>query len=236
MSEDTDSHYPSHSRKDKLIEAGKTVSSIGGSIASIATGFPLLNVAATELFKLVFIPSIDKRRAEFINRLADRLTELELKIDDLANNPLFVTVVTQSLLIALRSHQEEKLEALRNAVINTAKPLFADDNTYLMFLNCVDAFTPWHIRVLNHLKSNETPIYDLDGNELPILKGPLTEEIRKKFPANEFDGHLIRQVFNDLSSRGFIKIGLLSSSDEGDVVDDAKLTTLGLNFIRFIES
>jgi len=172
---------------------------------------------------------------QWFNHLADRLEELEIKVENLAGDERFITVLTQSMLIAIRSHQEEKLDALRNAVINTAKSLFADDNVYLMFLNCVDAFTPWHIRVLNHLKSREFPMRD-GGVDIRRINDPLTEEIRSIFPENEFDSHFIRQVFNDVSSRGFITITTLSQTEDGEEVSQARLTQLGRDFLRFISS
>ena len=60
----------------------------------------------------------------------------------------------RSFQIALRSHQEEKLNALRNGVINTAKPMFPEDDIYLMFINWIDTFTPWHLRILNYLNDS----------------------------------------------------------------------------------
>ena len=39
----------------------------------------------------------------------------------------------QGLQIVIRNHQEQKLDAVRNPVINTPKLLFTDKNMLLMF-------------------------------------------------------------------------------------------------------
>ena len=49
-----------------------------------------------------------------------RLTQLGTDLDSLKRNEKFIDTVLQATQIALRSHQEEKRTALRNAVMNTA--------------------------------------------------------------------------------------------------------------------
>jgi hypothetical protein len=82
---------------------------------------------------------------------AERLKIIEGKLESLAANPTFVTTVLQATQIALRTHQEEKLEALRNAVANSGGNQLQDD-TRAVFLNLVDTFTPTHLRILKYFK------------------------------------------------------------------------------------
>ncbi|HTS57938.1 MAG TPA: hypothetical protein VMH03_10335, partial [Terriglobales bacterium] len=46
--------------------------------------------------------------------------------------------VLQATQIALRTHQEEKLEALRNAVVNSTSGQVLEDDVRAVFLNLVD--------------------------------------------------------------------------------------------------
>lgn len=60
--------------------------------------------------------------------------------------------VLQATQIALRTHQEEKLEALRNAVVNSTSGQVLEDDVRAVFLNLVDTFTPTHLRILKYFQ------------------------------------------------------------------------------------
>jgi len=87
---------------------------------------PQLGGPASELLALVIAPPLKKRQVDWMNRVAECLKELESKVDGfnmetLRDNPLFVTAILHATTVALRNHQEEKLQALQNAVLNTAR-------------------------------------------------------------------------------------------------------------------
>ena len=63
----------------------------------------------------------------------------------------FMTTVTYATIIALRNHQAEKLETLRNAVLNTALSPIVEEDLQHIFLNYIDELTLWHLRVLKFL-------------------------------------------------------------------------------------
>jgi hypothetical protein len=68
----------------------------------------------------------------------------------LAQDDVFVTVVMQTSQIALRNHQVEKLEALRNAVLNSVLSTIEEDEKFV-FLRLIDQLTPLHLRTLKFL-------------------------------------------------------------------------------------
>ena len=95
----------------------------------------------------------------------------------------------QASQIVLRTDQESKLDALRNAVTNMARPLFADENLLLMFMSWIDIFTPWHIRVLNFSpRARKKP----DKN---WLGEPIAWRVKSAFPIAEVDMDLIKQIY-----------------------------------------
>ncbi|SIO34422.1 hypothetical protein SAMN05444166_3948 [Singulisphaera sp. GP187] len=120
---------------------------------------PLVGGPALELFNAVIAPPLQNRRDEWVQQMADRLVELEaagfLKVEDLGTNEEFISTVTQASTIAIRNHRKEKLEALRNAVLNTAAGRSPGDTKREMFLNLVDAFTVDHIRILKTLYEHQ---------------------------------------------------------------------------------
>ena len=125
---------------------------VKAGIASI----PVVGAAASELFTVILAPPLEKRRVEWMNDVAERLKELdkrgELKLEDLRDNETFITTVMQASQAAVRNHQSEKREALRNAVLNAALPHAPDESIQQQFINQVDTFTVWHIRLLDLFK------------------------------------------------------------------------------------
>jgi hypothetical protein len=72
-------------------------------------------------------------------------------VENLPNNELFITVVLKATSIALRNHQTEKLEALRNAVVNSVFPSSADDDIKLVFIDLIDELKVSQLRLLRIL-------------------------------------------------------------------------------------
>lgn len=78
-----------------------------------------------------------------------------LQMKALQKNDLFVSAVLQATLIAHRSHQAERLEALKNAVPNIATFDDSSDDVRMIFLNLIDIFTPTYLRVLRFFQDED---------------------------------------------------------------------------------
>jgi hypothetical protein len=87
--------------------------------------FPGIGSIVAELFGYVLPQPIERRRLKWMTDVAESIYELqensEINIESLKENQAFISIVMQTSQIAQRNHQEEKLIALRNAVLNTAK-------------------------------------------------------------------------------------------------------------------
>src|SRR4051812_10450376 len=96
---------------------------------------PFAGAAAAELFSLVIAPPLTKRRDEFIESVAEELhlqTKVEgFSIATLSNDEQFITAVIFATQSAVRTHQKEKLSALRNAVLNVALHRAPDEDLQL---------------------------------------------------------------------------------------------------------
>jgi len=111
--------------------------------------------AVTELASILKVPS-ERRRDEWLETLWERLARLEKRlggfdIKRLADNQQFVTAVLRATPIAVRTHKAEKLEALRNAVLNVAAGSAPEDDIQAMFLDAVDSLTASHVQFLSAL-------------------------------------------------------------------------------------
>ena len=72
----------------------------------------------------------------------------DLDLEKLADHPLFVDAVVTATRTVEHTHQDEKLGALRNAVLNSVAPDAPDADTQAMMLSLVDRFTPSHLRLV----------------------------------------------------------------------------------------
>jgi hypothetical protein len=96
---------------------------------------------------------LEQRREEWFTKLAEGVEDLRERIGDvdfenLASNDLFVDAVMTTTRTIEHTHQEEKITALRNAVLNSVAPDAPDADTQAIFLNLIDRFTPSHLRLL----------------------------------------------------------------------------------------
>ncbi len=220
---------PEVTLKDRLHTLAKA------GIASI----PVVGTAASELFTVILAPPLEKRRVEWMNDVAERLKELEesgdLKLEDLQKNETFITTVMQASQAAIRNHQSEKREALRNAVLNAALPNAPEESIQQLFINQVDTFTVWHIRLLDLFKAPPA-WFEKNGvksSTLPSL-GNLEQLITTAWPDLKDQNDFLNVVVQELETKGLFKSSGLRTSMSPGGVYSKRTTKMGDAFLEFI--
>lgn len=107
-------------------------------------------------FYLKYVKSpAEERLNNFLNTVVESLLELEIQINSNLDydNPKFQTTFMYGLQIASRNHQEEKLNSLRYAILNSINNTSFDDDREKIFLNLIDEFTTLHIKVLSSIEN-----------------------------------------------------------------------------------
>lgn len=220
---------PEATRGDQLHTFAKAV------IGSI----PLLGAAASELFTLLLAPPLEKRRVEWMNDVADHLKELEergdLNLEDLQDNETFITTVMQASQAAIRNHQSEKREALRNAVLNAALPHAPEESIQQIFINQVDTFTVWHIRLLDLFKD---PQAWFERNDVTLPDFSFSSSLEQLLVAawpelqNRYD--FLNVIVQELETKGLFSGGDLRTMMTAGGAFDKKTTEMGDSFLKFI--
>ena len=193
----------------------------------------------TELLNAIIAPPIQKRRDEWIQSIAECLVRLEEKvegfrIEDLSENETFVTTVLHASQVAIRNHQKEKLEALRNAVLNSALPDSPDDNIQSIYLNLIDVFTPLHLRLLSFFDSPRDYLRNM-GIEMPDSgRGSLLEWGKKALPEIAEQEDLVRKISEDLKNQGLIEQVSFPVVMTMNGLFGSRTTDIGKDFLRFI--
>lgn len=203
------------------------------------SAIPFVGGPAAELFNTIIAPPLAKRRDEWMESIADGLRDLEekvenFKIEDLAEDEMFITAVIQASRIAVTNHQKEKLEALRNAVLNSALRNAPEEDIQLVFLNFVDVLTPWHLRVL---KFFDNPLDWAEVNNInypPWSAGAPATAL--EFALSELSGRreFYDKIVKDLYSHGLFTIESLHVTMTVGGMLASRTTEWGKSFIRFI--
>lgn len=204
----------------KSTNADKNYGAIKAGIGLI----PGAGGAIAEFYSTYISPPAQKRLYLFLESLIKDLRKLEVQVRDfslasLKENPCFTTMLIQSFDIAKRNHQEEKLEALRNLLLNSALPNSIEDDMKLLFLDWVDELKISHINLLYMLddpsryRDGYIDLPDLENNKHfynQLLKHLAAKDLvvlEEKFGSSTQSFHKINQAENFLK-KGDIKNAL----------------------------
>lgn len=204
------------------------------------SAIPIIGGPAAEIFSVVIVPPLTRRRDEWIESIADGLIELEekfegFKIVNLSRNDMFITTVMYATQVAIRNHQIEKLEALRNAVLNASLPIAPEEDIQLMFLNFIDTLTPLHLRILKFF-DNPKEWGRLHGTIFKqYAMASLSAILEDAFKELAGKRNIYDLIAKDLFNKGLIKTQEIHINTYPENLFDSFTTSLGKQFLSFIE-
>jgi hypothetical protein len=184
--------------------------------------FPFLG-SGIAFFDLVTAPIRGKRATDWCERLRLGLNELSEKVagltpEKLAASEEFNSAFARASQAAMRTHQAEKLDTLRNAVLNVAVGNAPSVDLQTMFLNIIDTMTPLHIAVLHLIEHPNPTVRDV---------------LRKQ-------GDVANHVVADLNSRGLLKdrrpYAARNREENELLIAPWEISPLGKQFLSFIKS
>lgn len=201
---------------------------------------PVIGGSISEFFSMVIAPPLEKRRDEWMAILYQELVRLEtviegFRIDTLKDNEQFISVLLYATNVAMRTHQKDKIEALRNAVLNSALNISIENNIQQIFLNLIDRYTPLHLLLLKFFKDPRGY-----GEKRHItypswsMGGPASV-LEHTFPDLKNKRELYEQITRDLSNDG-----LLNSKDflhvtmTANGMFDSRTSKMGINLLNYI--
>jgi hypothetical protein len=216
-----------------------------GDIAHTATKaalslIPWVGGSAAEIFGAIVTPPLQKRRDRLIAEIVKGIEELrekrpELNWDELLSSDQFITAALHATQTALKNHQKEKLEALRNSLLNVARGTSLDEDLQMVFLRYIDELTPWHLRLLGYFQ-DPAAIWERYQTKNPnIVITSIKAGVLIGFPQLNKDKELYQQLVSDLKARGLLvsfEDGLMSPT--GAMM--SRTSDLGNRFMAFIRS
>jgi hypothetical protein len=200
---------------------------------------PVIGAALAVTFVTTLGWRLEERRQKWFTELAEGVEELRQRMDGLSVEALAGNdVVTDAVVMATRTvehtHQAEKIQALRNAVLNSVAPGAPDADTQAVILTLVDRFTPSHLRLVT-LWDDPPAWFASRGLPLPEAGMITSRTVTVEAGLPEMRG---RKDFYLLIADELRTVGMLIASLTGSVQPPSlmsRLTTdFGRQFVRFI--
>ncbi|VVP63115.1 hypothetical protein PS907_00162 [Pseudomonas fluorescens] len=203
------------------------------------SAIPVVGGPMVEIFNSVLESPLSKRRTETMIQLGEVINDLieqgVVTEAGLQDNDAFVSTVAEVCAISLRNHEAEKLEALRNAVKNSALPSCPDDDYRQLFLNFVDVCTVTHIKLLK-LFENPQKWASENGFVFPgnWVSGSLSQVVEFAYPDLKGKTEICSAIWKDLFQRGLVTTESLNSGMNRDAMMSRRNTSLGCQLIQFL--
>lgn len=202
---------------------------------------PIVGGTAVEVFNLIVGPPVQKHLATWREDLARRLIDLirdvadvQAEVERLQANDQFIATTLEATRIAAVTRSQEKLDALRNAVLNVAAGIDVGEIERQMFLRYVDELTEAHLRILSYgagtLRPKEIANYNgwIHASPAQVLTTTFAELAQQP--------ELSKRLWKDLVERGLIMEMAANDRRFTERWRESWPTEFGSKFIHFISA
>jgi hypothetical protein len=217
----------------------------------LVSTIPLVGGAGSELIGLLSSP-VAQRRDDWLEDLQRRLHWLEgtvegFRFEDLGQNEQFVSASLRAIQAAVKTHRKEKLEALRNAVLNIALKREPNEDRQALFFALIERYEPIHMQILGFfkdpqrygfkrpegIKGKHMAIYNAVIDSLPEINAHFDQA--KSEEESAAAGQLLQLIIEDLVNDKLV--GIKGPFDKIPNFPTPHWTTgLGNAFLDFITS
>jgi hypothetical protein len=201
---------------------------------------PLIGGPLVEFFSMIVAPPLEKRRDEWILEIYKMLKKVEkqvkgFKIEKLAQDEEFISTLLYATQVAMRTHQKERLKALRNIVVNSSLGITAPENFQIVFMNIIDRYSPLHLHILFFIENpgSCTSLYQGIKNDDFLFAEDLKTAFKIRFPELHCIDEYYDQIIHDLTSDGLIRSEKIPNREK---MFKPKITVLGDEFLRLIRT
>lgn len=211
-----------------------------GTLDAAASLVPGASYGVQQLVRQFIGEPLERRREAWFTTLGLGVRELQDRLDgfdpaSLSENEEFISTVAETTRIAMATHRAEKLEALRNVVLNVAAGVHLDDVLQGAFLGYVDRFSGLHLKVLKML-SNPAAVPAMAARAENLMTGSLGVLFEAALPELGANNSLLGRVIADLSQEGLTEGAKLNTMMTGSGLLEKRTSQFGDSFLQFITS
>lgn len=183
---------------------------------------------------------INRRQQKWNQRVAETIADIRSRTGETGAGEIlasehFLTVVTEATLIACRNHDEEKIKALRAAILHTALSDAPDEPIQMMFLRLIDYLTPLHLVTVAFLND---PVEWMKQHDMPDPRWPVgTSSALIQYCVVPVQGKpgIVEMIVRDLQGAGLVEQGhFLRMPMSGAGILQSHTTDCGRLFVRYI--
>lgn len=209
-------------KKEIVLDVAEVVAKTALSV------IPVGGALITAVYDAVKGNALAKRQEKWRTALEDRLSKTEETLDSIGENELFATAVVKSTELAMKTAQEEKIEYLANAVMNSLKPDLTEEKL-IIFLALLEKYTVSHIKIAHFFHNPKA----FDGvSEHSYMMGSPSTVLFDVYP--ELNNNLFTKLFKDLYDDGIINTSSPNTTMSGSGMVAKRTTALGDDFLKFI--
>lgn len=210
------------------------------AVRAIISSVPTIGGAALEIFNSVIASPVQQRRDQWLEHLADVVNQLvrdveSVSFESLKNNDEFISIVMEASTIAIKNHQAEKLNALKNAIKHTITQNQIDFDTKKKFLSLIDLLTITHVKLLVFFLEPKSHFSSEEYTQLTSsMGGSIKGVISKAFLDFNQSQDIYISFIHDLENYGLISEIPLNAMMTGGGTISPRITPLGRLFLEFI--
>ena len=201
---------------------------------------PVAGAAAIELLNAIVAPPLEKRRNKWMEEMGEALRVIEEKmgivLESLQQNDEFIDVALEATRIAIKTSNQEKHEALKSAILNSALPNPPEESLQKMFLSFIDTLTVWHLKLLELF--NDPPAY-IEKHKINFTgysMGAMSHLVEIAFPELRGRRDLYDLIWKDLYSRALVTTEGLHTMMTGSGIIAKRTTEIGKLFLDYIKN
>ena len=200
------------------------------SAKTVLSCIPIGGALITNVSESVKSHCAQKRLSEWQNLLEERLSKIEVTLEDIGNNENFTSAIYQATEQAIRTGSKTKREYLANAVANSVSCDF-EESVMIMFLDMIGKYTDWHLKILVFFQN---PQEHSGKRPSDIFMGSPAHVLYDFYPELKTQEELVNKIVKELHADGVFSLDSLNTGMTGSGALAKRTTKLGDEFINFI--
>ncbi|MGO2069680.1 hypothetical protein [Glutamicibacter arilaitensis] len=196
---------------------------------------PVVGNALAAVFGKAARDQYELRMSNWLETLGESVTRLEQKLEDLANDPEFIDTVMSATAAAGKTLHAEKLEALKNAVLNSADPESRPgEDLRLRFIGIVEQMVPDHLRLMNYFQSPKQWFDQRPDISLPTMTTTNRGLVALAMRWDKSQEQRMDRLLEDLMTWRILGV-LHRSNGSLELINSEHLTADGKEFMTYIQ-
>lgn len=217
------------------MEEKNSITNITGEIIEIAgktalSVIPVGGALITAVWDSIKGNAAQKRMDEWKCLIEERLSKLELSLEDIGNNENFTTAMLCASEMAIKTAEKQKRCYLANAVVNAATAEL-EESVMMIYLDLVGKYTIWHLKILDFF---ENPKKFPGVNESAYYMGAPSQVLYQVYPELKVNEGLVSKIIKELYADGMLNTDNMNCMMTGNGMVASRTTELGKNFILFL--